>query len=199
MVALALVLLTQHRQLYRHGQDAVAKLYYGLDPILLGRSEELFPAPHCCRDESCSNGCGSVGDHPQRRVAVVTYLRDDAYLPLLQQLECTLRRTNPLLELGLMHVRDELGPGTLQLARALNITLLPVAPLDFPNTYEARWGRGRCIARRRAAGCAGVLCPAHRLCHASAAVLPLHRAAHRPIPPFSAGTAATGSRCGLWA
>ncbi|KAL4446764.1 hypothetical protein ABPG77_008008 [Micractinium sp. CCAP 211/92] len=134
-LTLALVLLTQHRQLYRHGQDAAAKLYYGLDPNMLGRSEALFPAPHCCRDEACSGG-GS-----QQRVAVVTYLRDDSYLPLLQQLDCTLRRSNPHLELGLMHVEGELAPATLQLVRALNITLLPVAPLEFPNTYEARYGR----------------------------------------------------------
>ncbi len=133
---LALVLLTQHRQLYRHGQDAAAKLYYGLDPNMLGRSEALFPAPHCCRYEACSGG-GS-----QQRVAVRTYLRDDSYLPLLQQLDCTLRRSNPHLELGLMHVEGELAPATLQLVRALNITLLPVAPLEFPNTYEARWGQG---------------------------------------------------------
>lgn len=134
-LTLALVLLTRHRQLYRHGQDAAAKLYYGLDPNMLGRSEALFPAPHCCRDEACAGG-GST----RQRVAVVTYLRDDSYLPLLQQLDCTLRRSNPHLELGLMHAEGELAPATLQLVRALNITLLPVAPLEFPNTYEARWG-----------------------------------------------------------
>jgi hypothetical protein len=189
---LTLVLLTQHRQLYRHGQDAVAHLYYGLDPNLLGRSEARYPAPHCCGDEGCASsggGGGSGGGAPaagsgpldarngeqqqqqngkqlsnqqqqtqlqqqqqqpdqqpgqgqqrrrQQRVAVVTFLRDGSYLPLLQQLECTLRRSNPGLELGLMMVPGELSEGTLALAAALNITLLPVQPLQYRNTYEAR-------------------------------------------------------------
>jgi hypothetical protein len=73
---------------------------------------------------------------------VVTFLRDDSYLPLLQQLECTLRRSNPGLELGLMMVPGELSEGTLALAAALNITLLPVEPLQYRNTYEARWVLG---------------------------------------------------------
>ena len=72
------------------------------------------------------------------RVAVVTYLRSDSYLPLLQQLECTLRRSNPGLELALMHVPGELGGHALRLAAALNITLLPVRPLQYPNTYNPK-------------------------------------------------------------
>ena len=149
-LALCLVLLFKHRSLYRNGQDAVAAAYYGLDPAMLGRSEARYPAPHCCRDEACaargsgsgaassSSSSGGGGGGGTGRVAVVTYLRDDAYTPLLQQLECTLRRSNPGLELGLMMVEGELGAGTLALARALNITLLPVAPLDYPNTYDWR-------------------------------------------------------------
>lgn len=130
-LTLLLVLLSQRQPLYRHGQDAVVQLYYGLDPKMLGRSEALHPSPRCCSDEGCAAGAG-------HRVAVVTYLRDDRYLPLLQQLECTLRRSNPGVELGLMAVDGELSADTLALVRRLNITLLPVKPLDFPNTYDAR-------------------------------------------------------------
>lgn len=132
---LTLVLLTQHRQLYRHAQDVAASGYYNLDPAMLGRSEAAHPAPHCCHDEACA-----FTGAPGQRAAVVTYLRDDTYLPLLQQLECTLRRSNPGLELALMHVPGEMSAAGMALARALNLTLLPVAPLEFPNTYESRYG-----------------------------------------------------------
>lgn len=101
---------------------------------MLGRSEAAHPAPHCCHDEACA-----FTGAPGQRAAVVTYLRDDTYLPLLQQLECTLRRSNPGLELALMHVPGEMSAAGMALARALNLTLLPVAPLEFPNTYESRW------------------------------------------------------------
>ena len=132
-LALTLVLLTQHRQLYRHAQDAVAHAYYNLDPAMLGRSEAAHPAPRCCRDEACA-----FTGAPGQRAAVVTYLRDDTYLPLMQQLDCTLRRSNPGLELVLMHVPGEISDAGMALARALNLTLLPVKLLEFRNTYESR-------------------------------------------------------------
>jgi hypothetical protein len=78
-------------------------------------------------------------------MAVVTYLRDDSYVPLLRQLECTLRHSNPGLELGLMMVEGELGHATLAAATALNITLLPVAPLEFSNTYDRRCVCSACL------------------------------------------------------
>lgn len=130
-LALLLVLVAQRHSLYRRGQDTYARAYYGLNPLFLGRSEAAFPAPRCCVDEGCAAGPGA-------RVAVVTYLRDDSYAPLMQQLECTLRRSNPDLELALMTVAGELSDDTLALARRLNITLLPVEPLQFPNTYDPR-------------------------------------------------------------
>ncbi|PRW57725.1 glycosyltransferase family 8 [Chlorella sorokiniana] len=103
---------------------------------MMGRSEAAHPAPRCCRDEACA-----FTGAPGQRAAVVTYLRDDTYLPLLQQLECTLRRSNPELELALMHVPGEVSDAGIALARALNLTLLPVEPLEFRNTYETRYGR----------------------------------------------------------
>lgn len=204
-LALFLALFTQHRSLYRHGQNAFAGLYYGLDPSMLGRSDARFPSPRCCPDGGCAaaQGGGGAGSG-STRVAVVTYLRDDAYAPLLQQLECTLRRSNPGLELALMHVPGELGGPTLALAAALNITLLPVAPLDFPNTYEPR-----CVA-----GAPGLLLVwAAPGCHKASWKLGRHSAPGLPPGPLPAawrqrrarpnshpaGTAATGSRCGRWA
>ena len=135
-LALLLVAATQRRQLYRHCQDAAARLYYGLDPRFLGRSDDAWgPAPRCCADEACAAGPGA-------RVGVLTYLRGDAYAPLLAQLECTLRRSNPGAELGLMAVPGELSNATQALARRLNITLHFVQPLTYPNTYDRRCAGG---------------------------------------------------------
>lgn len=133
LLGLVLLVASQRRQLYRHVQNAVSWSQYDLDPHMLGRSEAQHPAPHCCTDERCA---AAPGD----RKAVVTYLRGDAYAPLLQQLECTLRRSNPGMELGLMAVPGELSDETLTLVHRLNITLLSVEPLQFPNTYDARCG-----------------------------------------------------------
>lgn len=117
----------------RQVQDVRAQLLYGLDPLLLGRSVERFPAPSCCAGAACSAGRRAGG-----RMAVVVPLRTDAYLPLLQQLECTLRRSNPGVELAVLAAPGELGPSTLRLLAVLNITHLAVQPLEFPNTYEPR-------------------------------------------------------------
>jgi hypothetical protein len=68
----------------------------------------------------------------------VTYLRGDAYLPLLRQLECSMRRSAPGLELAVLAVEGELGVDVLRATRALNITLLWTQPLDFPNDYEPK-------------------------------------------------------------
>lgn len=136
VLALSAALLSQRRQLRRHVQNAGAWLTYELDPGMMGRSEARDPSPRCCVDEGCA-------PPPGARVAVVTYIRDDAHAPLLQQLECTLRRASPGLELGLMVVEGELGDDVLALARRLNITLLPVEPLQYANSYEPRWEGGR--------------------------------------------------------
>lgn len=175
-LTLSLVLLTQHRQLYRHAQDAVAHTYYNLDPAMMGRSEAAHPAPRCCRDEACA-----FTGAPGQRAAVVTYLRDDTYLPLMRQLECTLRRSNPGLELALMHVPGEISEAGMALACALNLTLLPVQPLEFRNTYESRWaqssatGLGACLA-----GVEDVLWPLPRylLC----LLIPAAQACCLPLP-----------------
>lgn len=135
-VLLLLALLANRRSLYRTGQDAFASIYYGLDPAFLGRSEALYPAPRCCHDEGC------VAPRTPPRAAVVTYLRGADYLPLLQQLECTLARSNPGgLELAAMVVEGELDEALLARVRELGITLLPVAALEYPNSYERRYSR----------------------------------------------------------
>jgi hypothetical protein len=130
LAAFALLFTGAGHALRKRACDVYTAAAYRLDPELRGRSEVADPAPACAPRTS---GGG--------RAAVVTYIRDDRHLELLRQLECTLRRSNPGLELAAMAVEGELAPGTLAAMRALNVTLLPVAPLDVPNVYEPRFAR----------------------------------------------------------
>ena len=53
-------------------------MYYQLDPQLLGRRDEEFPVERCCQGAACLPA-GQAGRH-----AVLTYIRTDAYVPLLK-------------------------------------------------------------------------------------------------------------------
>ena len=72
------------------------------------------------------------------RAAVLTLLRSDAYLPLLQQLECTLRRSNPGVQLGVMMVPGELGAATLAWIDRNSLTRVEVPPLYYPNPFNPK-------------------------------------------------------------
>lgn len=58
-------------------QDTFSKAYYGLDARMLGRRQLDFPVKRCCESETCL--CAN-----KQRHALVTYIRTDAYLPLLK-------------------------------------------------------------------------------------------------------------------
>ena len=73
------------------------------------------------------------------RTAVLTLVRSDNYLPLLQQLECTLRRSNPGVEFGVLMVPGELGAEALAWMERKNLTRLEVPPLYYPNAFTPRW------------------------------------------------------------
>lgn len=161
-----------------------AALYYGLDPGMLGRSEDAQPSPRCCADEGCAAD-PSAG----HRTAVVTYLRgpgEGTYLPLLRQLECTLQRSNPGAELGVMAVPGELGAASLAALAALNITLLPVAPLEFPNAYDPQWAAAGCVLGGQRRGLAWGRAAAQAGC--AAAAMRGRRAALPPLPPRSSAS-----------
>ena len=118
------------RQLKRHSQNAMRSLYYSLDPaVSLGRDNVRHPAPVC----------PPMPKNP--RVAVVTYLRDSNYLTLFRQLECTLRKSNPHVELAVMHVPGELERSALEEIHSLNVTLIDIEPLHYENYFERRYAR----------------------------------------------------------
>ena len=141
----------KHRHtLYKRGQDVAGAVRYRLDRDLSGRRHASHPAPACCFDEGClprrqrqrllRKVLAAAPDQPRSggRVAVVTYVLGEAYLPLFWQLECTLRRSNPGLELAVMLVEGELEAEAVESMRAAGVTLLPVEPLEFENVYQSR-------------------------------------------------------------
>jgi hypothetical protein len=66
----------------------------------------------------------------------------------MQQLECTLRKSNAWAELAVMLVRGELSEGVMRSIQALNITIHYVEPLSYPNKYNARCElRGHALAK----------------------------------------------------
>lgn len=117
----------------RAAQNAFRSLYYSVDPLFLGRDDTRFPSPSCCQGGQCSK--------PRTgRVAVLTYLQGDAYLPLLQQLECSLHKSNPELEFGAMLVRGQEGPAVRKWLDSKGLTRIEVDPITYPNHFEPRYG-----------------------------------------------------------
>ncbi|PSC73361.1 glycosyltransferase family 8 [Micractinium conductrix] len=115
------------------GKKLVRHLYYGYDPMLLGRNSRRFPSPSCCAGGACA--APRTG-----RTAVLTLVRSDNHLPLLQQLECTLRRSNPGVEFGVLMVPGELGAEALAWMERKNLTRLEVPPLYYPNAFNPSYG-----------------------------------------------------------
>lgn len=103
--------------------DVVTGLRYRLSDSTLGGRTEAGPS---CKYSDV------------KRKAVVSYLRTDDYLPLVEQLQCSLKRSNPQLELALMVV-DTLSPRTVDVLQNMGLRLIFVDDLQFPNRYEARF------------------------------------------------------------
>jgi len=133
---LILIWITLHfgRRALRPGQNAFKVAFYRTDPDLIGRHGLHYPSPECCSASACTQ--------PRTgRSAIITYLRDDTYMNLFRQMECTLRKSNPDVELVIMVVKGELSPSVMTEFTTLNVTVRYVQPLDFPNYYEPRYGR----------------------------------------------------------
>lgn len=133
---ICLAVIYKRRSLIRNGQDAFATAYYQYDPGLLGRSHTDFPAPSCCVGGACAGR-----NVTNQRVAVVSTLSSAEYLPLFLQLECTLRRSNPSVDLAVMVTPGVLEPAQRRLFNDLNVHILETKPLEFKNTYEPRYSR----------------------------------------------------------
>lgn len=127
-------ILLLHHQTAKRAFDVFSAVQYRFYSELHGRLDAIHPAPTCCQGTSCLN--------PRTgRTAVVTYIRDEKHFPLFEQLECTLRRTMPEMELAAMTVDGDLAECTLSKMRAMNVTLHHMNPLEFDNFYERRFAK----------------------------------------------------------
>lgn len=203
-LVLGVVALRNLKSLKRHGQNAFSSAYYGLDPLIMGRSDADFPSPACCEGGAC------VPAGRQQRVALVTLLSSPDYLPLLRQLECTLRRSNPGVEIVVVARPDAAGAAVRHALQRLNVTLLDAPELEYHNTYEprhgglfflflggGRGGEGARFAGQSAEGCKGVV-PVRR---PPAITAPAPAPSQLTLPSLvTSGTAKTGSswQCGTW-
>jgi hypothetical protein len=106
--------------------DVLTGVRYRLDSSLNGRTE---PGPRCSFDK---------GGQAAGKNVLLSYIRTDDYLPLVEQLRCSLRKSNPQLEMALMVV-DTLSPKTISALEDLGIRLIFVDDLQFPNRYEPRF------------------------------------------------------------
>lgn len=133
LLLLSFALLTAMRS--KVAKHAVRSLYYSTDPLFLGRDDSRFPSPSCCHGADCArNRTGRV-------IVLTSYIGGEAYLPLLKQLECTLRRSNPGLELGVMLSKGEQhNPATLAWMDRKAITRIEVEPLFYANHYNPKYG-----------------------------------------------------------
>lgn len=81
-----------------------------------------FPVQSCCIGEQCLRN--SKGRH-----AVVTHVRSAREVAQLQQLEASMQRSNPSVDLAVMLVRSELGAAATQHIMDMNVTIFYVEPL----------------------------------------------------------------------
>lgn len=104
--------------------DVLTGVRYRFDSSLSGRMD---PGPSC-----------KYRDNRRKSNIVLSYMRTEEYLPLVEQLHCSLKKSNPKLRLALMVVRT-ISPATLEKLRDRNIRIIFVDDLQFPNVYEHRF------------------------------------------------------------
>lgn len=90
------------------------------------RQHSLEPSPRCCFGADCVTHSG--------RFAVVTPFTSDEYIPLLEELACSLRRSNPGIPLYAMTARDILSNTTLSVASKY-ATVMFVKSLFYHNNF----------------------------------------------------------------
>lgn len=123
LVFILLMIMTgkRARKVY---MDVLTAIRYRIDSSLSGR---LDIGPSCNCD-------GRVSD----RNIVLSYMRTEQYLPLVEQLHCSLQKSNPGVRLALMVVKT-ISPRMVEQLRSRNIKLIFVEDLQFPNIYERRF------------------------------------------------------------
>ena len=97
-----------------------------------GRIDSNYPSPRCCSGIECIET--SSGRH-----AVLTTLRSDNYLPLLQALRCSLKKSNPNLTVIVAIVEGDLSPSTVEAIEQLDVSVVYWKDIRYANTRSPRF------------------------------------------------------------
>lgn len=122
-----------------------------------GRHESDFPSPRCCEDIGCllprpRTAAGSAGvattatDKAQAmpaqvrpRNVILTTLRTASYLPMLKLFVCSVRKSNPEMEVAVATVEGDLTSATMAELRALKVTVVIWEEFKVGNAKHARY------------------------------------------------------------
>lgn len=100
---------------------------------LQGRIDQDFPSPRCCVDHDCL-----VQD--KGRYAILTTLRSDDYLPLLEHLSCSIQHSNPGATLIVATVEGDLSIEVSDRVKSLtNVQLHLWKEFRIVNTLRSRF------------------------------------------------------------
>jgi hypothetical protein len=99
-----------------------------------GRRHEIYPSPKCCRALECLK-------EDKGRHAVLTTLRTDSYFPYLKRFACSVRKSNPNVEMIVASVRGDLSKPVIDAINSLgfNITLIYWDEFRLANSLKARY------------------------------------------------------------
>jgi hypothetical protein len=117
------------RTVEKRMMDISLGVVYRFDSEMHGRTVK---GPRCCYGVDCLSTS-------KNRFAVVTYLTTGDYFPFLQQLECTLRKSNPDVEFAIMLPNGHAEDGVEQKIQNLGIKIIRVDDISYPNKYEHRF------------------------------------------------------------
>jgi len=141
-----LLLLINAESVRKLALDGLTALRYRTHSTLREGRMDVGPtcAPESSRESSGSSSSSSSGQQSfkggksKRRRAIVTLIRTEKYLPLLDHLACSVAKSNPDVEFAVMATRS-MSPITARKLEERGLKLIYVEELEYPNVYEQRF------------------------------------------------------------
>ena len=128
-----LLLLINAESVRKLALDGLTALRYRAHSTL--REGRMDVGPTCAPESSRES---SKGGKSKRRRAIVTLMRTEKYLPLLDHLACSVAKSNPDVEFAVMATRS-MSPITARKLEERGLKLIYVEELEYPNVYEQRF------------------------------------------------------------
>jgi hypothetical protein len=135
-----LLLLANAKRVRKLVLDGVTAQRYWTHSTLREGRVDLGPTCDANPFSSLSTSTSTSTSAPtsQRRRAIVTFMRTEEYLPLLDHLACSVAKSNPNLEFAVMVTRS-ISPTTARKLEERRLKLIYVDDLQYPNVYEQRF------------------------------------------------------------